>query len=226
MRLSACSQPTQAGAGCWRSIGVYGNRACPELASWVHCRNCPVYSRTALEVLNRPLPPGYLRQWTEYYAMEAKPRRLTASSAVPFRIGSEWLSLPTKCFQEITERRPIHSIPRARPMVLGLANIRGELLICVSLGHLLGLPDIPPRNFFRANYERLLVLSWLGRRIGFPVNEIQGPHRFYIEDVKPPPAALVKAHAAYAESVLSWRERTLVLLDPDLLFSALNRNLT
>lgn len=220
------SQPTQGVAGCWRGIGVYGNGTCPELASHVHCRNCRVHARAALEVLNRPLPAGYLRHWTEHHAAESRPRRLAASSAVPFRIGSEWLALPTKCFQEITERRPIHSIPRARPMVLGLANIRGELLICVSLGHLLGLPDVPPRNFFRANYERLLVLSWLGRRIGFPVNELKGPYRFCLEDVKPPPAALAKANAAYAESVLQWRETTLVLLDPDLLFSALNRNLT
>ncbi len=214
------------GPHCWRRIGVFGNAQCPELARLAHCRNCPVHAQAGLELLNQPAPDGYLRECTELYAREPRLKQLTPSSAVPFRLGSEWLALPTECFQEITERRLVHSIPRAAAIVLGLVNIRGELLICISLGHLLGLANMPPKNIFRAKYHRLLVLNWMARRVAFPVDEVQGPHRFYAEDVKPPPAALVKANAAYAESVLHWQERTLVLLDPDLLCSALNRNLT
>ncbi len=214
------------GAGCWRTVGTYGDRSCPELASWAHCRHCPVQEEATREVLNRPLPEGYLRHWTEKYARETPPGRSPSTSAVPFRIASEWLALPTRCFQEVTERRPIHSLPRSGTVVLGLANMRGELLICVSLGHLLGLANIPPRARIRSHYERLVVLYWAGHRIAFPVDEVQGPYRFYAEDMKPLPGALAKANPAYAESVLQWRTRTAVLLDADLLFSALNRNLT
>lgn len=212
--------------GCWRQTGVYGNRCCPDLALYLHCRNCPVYATAGSAVLQRPVPEDYLRQWTEYYSKERRMRPSTPSSAVPFRVGPEWLALPTECLQEITERRPIHSIPRSPPIVLGLANIRGELLICISPAHLLGLSHIPPRNFLRTGYHRLLVLFWAGRRFGLPVDEVQGPYRFYAEDAKEPPAALTKSDAVYAESLLQWQERTLVLLDPDLLCSALNRNLT
>jgi len=222
--LAGAQHPEQAG-GCWRLIGVFGDRRCPELARHVHCRNCLVYAKAAMEVLDQPLPRGYRQQWTEHYAQERKPRHFSSSSAVPFRVGSEWLALPTHCFQEVTERRPIHSIPRSHGMLLGLANIRGELLLCVSLGHLLGLVDTPPRNLVRVNYNRLLVVSWMDQRFGFPVNEIQGPYRFYVEDLNPPPAGLAKANAGFAASVLQWRDSRLVLLDPDRLFSALNRNL-
>ncbi len=215
-----------AGPGCWRLTGVYGNRQCPDLARHLHCRNCPVHAKAGLEVLNHPLPAGYVQHWTEHYAKECSFRQFAPSSAVPFRLGSEWLALPTECFQEITERRPIHSIPHSAPIVLGLANIRGELLICISLGHLLGLAHVPPRNLLRGGYQRLLVLYWMDRRFGFPVDEVHGPHRFHAEDVKPLPLALAKADATYAESILSWQERTLVLLDPDLLCSAMNRNLS
>ncbi len=167
-----------------------------------------------------------MNHWTEHYAKESKVRQLRPLSAVPFRVGAEWLALPTQCFQEITEWRPIHSIPRSTAIVLGLANIRGELLICISLGHLLGLAHISPRSALRTAYQRLLVFYWMGRRFGLPVDEVHGPHRYYAEDAKPPPAALAKTDTAYAESILEWRERRLVFLDPDLLCSALNRNLT
>ena len=216
---------TPGSPGCWRTVGVYGTGACPDLARYVHCRNCPVHGRTGLEVLNRPAPEGYQAQWTEHYAKAGKARASSSSSAVPFRLAAEWLALPTECLQEVTERRPIHSLPNARQTVLGIANMRGEVLICISLGHLLGPAGIQPRNILRTSYERLLVLNWAGQRVGFPADEVQGPHRFHAENVKPPPAALARANPAYAESVLQWRDRTLVLLDPDLLFSALNRNL-
>ena len=32
---------------CWNRIGVRGDRSCPELKQYVHCRNCPVYSAGA-----------------------------------------------------------------------------------------------------------------------------------------------------------------------------------
>ena len=43
-------------------------------------------------------------------------------------------------YEEIAERRSLHSLPhRRRGIVMGIVNIRGELLICASLGKLLGL---------------------------------------------------------------------------------------
>ena len=79
-------------------------------------------------------------------------------SIVIFRIGPEWLALPTRVFQEIAERRTVHSLPhRQHGVVLGLINIRGELLICVSLGQLLGLEQVPFREKSRTTYDRLVV---------------------------------------------------------------------
>jgi chemotaxis-related protein WspD len=211
--------------GCWSEIGVYGTSACAELEAHVHCRNCPTYAKAGLELLSRPLSAEYRREWSAHFAQPRTPRERSTTSAVPFRIGSEWLALPTRSFQEITERRPIHSVPHTRQMVLGLANIRGELLICVSLGHLLGLPNVPPRTILQAEFRRLLVLNWNGRRAGFPVHEVHGPTRFYPEQVKPTPAMLARSNTVFTESLLHWGQKTLALLDPDSLFSALNRSL-
>ncbi len=36
--------PMTAQGDCWNRIGVSGDRSCPELATVVHCHNCPVFS--------------------------------------------------------------------------------------------------------------------------------------------------------------------------------------
>ena len=186
---------------------MQGNASCPELQKFVHCRNCPVYSNAAVQLLDRPLLPQYRREWTEHFA---QPKQLAApakTSALLFRISAEWLALPTQAFQEVAEHRLVHSLPHRRQgIVLGLVNIRGELLICVSLGHLLGLERIPRRpKRPRRTYDRLLVTNWDGNRLVFPADEVRGIHRFQTSELKEPPATLAKSNLSYTQGLLSWQ---------------------
>ena len=212
---------------CWNQIGVHGSGSCPELQKFIRCQNCPVYSNAAVQLLDRPLLPQYRHQWTEHFA---QPKQLAApakASALVFRISAEWLAVRTQAFQEVAEHRPVHSLPhRQRGIVLGLVNIRGELLICVSLGHLLGLEHAPSGQTVRRTYDRLLVIGWDGNRLVFPADEVRGIHRFQMSEVKEPPATLAKSDSSYTQGLLSWSGRTVGLLDADRLFSSLNRSLT
>ena len=212
---------------CWKTIGVEGNGTCRELQAYVHCRNCPVYSAAGLQLLDRPLPANYRREWTEHFAQDKKLSVPAKTSVVLFRVGAEWLALPTHAFQEVAERRAMHTLPHRRQgLVLGLVNIRGELLICVSLGRLLGLEEEAPRDKPRAICDRLLVANWDGNRLTFPVDEVHGTHRFHSDDLKEPPATVAKSALTYTRGIFPWRERTVGFLDADLLFSTLNRSLT
>jgi chemotaxis-related protein WspD len=212
---------------CWSAVGVYGTGTCPKLESYVHCRNCPVYSSASLQLLNRPPPVEYRREWTSHVALERQTRPPVKLSAVLFRIQREWLALPTQLFQEVAERRPIHSLPhRRRGPVLGLANVRGELLVCVSLGHFLGLEPLPEPEELRAKYARLLVVCGHRERLAIPADEVHGPHSFAPQELQPPPATLTQSNLRYTQSVLHWQERAVGLLHPDLLFSTLNRSLS
>jgi chemotaxis-related protein WspD len=212
---------------CWHDIGVYGTGKCPELPKFVHCRNCPVYSSAAVQLLDRALSPEYRREWTAHFAQEKRHTTPGKISAVVFRIHSEWLALPTQAFQEVAERRPIHSLPhRKKGIVLGLVNIRGELLICVSLGRLLTMEELPAHEGSHASPNRLLVVTWDGHRFAFPVDEVHGIHRFQPDDLKEPPATVARSHPAYSRGVFLWRNRSTGFLDADSLFSTLNRSLT
>jgi chemotaxis-related protein WspD len=214
-------------APCWNQIGVQGDRSCPELQKFVHCRNCPVYSSAGMALLNRPLPAQYRRAWSEHFAQEKKLQSPANSSALLFRISGEWFALPTRAFQEVAERRRVHSLPHRRQgLVLGLVNIRGELLLCISLGHLLGVERLPQREELRTAHHRLLVANWEGNRLAFPVDEVQGTHRFHTQDLKAPPATVAKAGGSYTQGILVWRERRAGYLNAEALFASLNRSLT
>jgi chemotaxis-related protein WspD len=211
---------------CWNEIGVQGNASCPELQQFIHCRNCPVYSKAGVQLLDRPLLPEYRRMWTEHFTQTKKLPGQARQSALLFLIDTEWLALPASAFQEVAERRPVRSLPHRRQgVVLGLVNVRGELLICVSLAHLLGLTRSLLRDTPHTGYDRLLVAKWDGHRFVFPADEVHGILRFQAPELQEPPATLTKSRLTYIQGILQWRDRAVGLLNAELVFSSLNRSL-
>lgn len=211
---------------CWNRTGVEGDGSCAELEQYIHCRNCPVYSHAGSQILNRTLPPGYRQEWTEYFAEKKKPAAGSRISVVIFRLGAEWLALPAQCFQEVTEHRPVHSLPhRGHGVVLGLVNVRGELLVCVSVTRLLGLDQGASPEKLHSYYARLLVFIRDGSRLTFPADEVHGIHRLHPEEVTRPPMMTTKAALTFTQGVFSWQQKMVGLLDPELLFSTLDRSL-
>ena len=246
--LQFANPDTESGAtqvhDCWGTIGVNGNGTCRELEKFVHCRNCPVYSAAGLQLLNRPLPMDYRRERTLHYAEAKTITHPPKTSLVIFRLGPEWLALPTTAFQEVAERRFLHTLPhRRRSVVLGLVNIRGELLLCVSLARLLGLEQTTDHTTSGLVsgpvvpfHDRLLVTNWDGQRLVFTVDEVHGIHRFHRHEMKEPPTTISKSARTHTQGIFPWppaqgglrpggRERWVGFLNPDSLFAALNRAL-
>jgi len=209
---------------CWGEIGVYGDGSCARLSECVHCRNCPIYSAAALQLLERPMPAEYRREWTRHFAGEEKRPTPGRLSALLFRIEAEWLALPTQAFQEVAERRQIHSLPHRRDgLALGIVNIRGEILTCAALGRMLGLEQ--SRRGGAKHYDRLLVVNWEDQRLAFPVDEVHGIERFQVKELRLPPATVVKSTEFYSQGILNWHRRSVGYLDAAALFRALNRSL-
>jgi len=213
-------------ADCWNKIGVRGDGSCRELDKHVHCRNCPTYAAAASVLLDRDLPPAYLDEWTQHFSRERRVEELDTEAIVVFRIGDEWLGLPAAVFSEFVDTRAVHSLPHRRNgVLLGLTNVRGELLVCVSLAKVLGIAKETQKPRQHAVYGRLVVIRDQDSRMVFPVDEVHGIHRFHPGDLTEVPATVAKATATHTKAMLPWENRAIGCLDEQLLFYTLNRSL-
>jgi chemotaxis-related protein WspD len=184
-------------------------------------QHCASVSR----LLDREVSEDYLREWTALVAAEKSVAEVGTKSVVIFRIGTEWLALPTGMFQEVGEHCTLRTLPHHRGGILsGLVNVRGELLLCVSLEALLGLEKAAEVTK-GDSLGRLLICNSPGGRLAFPVSQVYGVDRYHPGDLRDAPATLAKAAGVYIVGVLPWKEKTVGCLDDQLLFYALDKGL-
>ncbi|WP_335015079.1 chemotaxis protein CheW [Nostoc sp.] len=225
---------------CWNFIGIQGDRSCPQLATYTHCRNCPVYSTAGRHLLERPIPGDYRYQWTQLLAeSRTDENSLMPSHALPttqitvviFRLQREWLALSAQIFKEMASPSVIHSLPhRSNQILRGLVSIRGELLLCISLSHLLNLEvaDTPVETVSPVVYSRMVVLEKASNTWVFPVDELYGVHRFHRDELQDAPKSLTQGTQAYTKGLFHWqsgvsRSHSVSYLDDELLFTTLAR---
>ncbi len=206
---------------CWRDIGIHGNRSCPELSHHTHCHNCPTYTHTARQLFDRPHPQSSDLSTPQSLPKHHHSSEVENSSLALFRICQQWFALPAHLFQQVLPQQTVRPIPhRSNPILKGLVNIQGELLLCVNLKNLLDIPDEASNQ----GIPRLIIVEWETDRWSFIVDEFQGiesiaPHQFIT-----PPSTVLTNTQTFTHSLLPWNEGTNVnCLDEFLLFEALER---
>jgi len=155
-----------------------------------------------------------------------------------FRSGGEWLALRTALFEEIVRVRPVHTVPSLKnPAFLGLVNISGELLPCLSLPEVLGATGIggtaanagaqaPEKTQGRAATARMAVVAGPGGRFVFPVDEMAGAHRLKDAERRAAPATVSRAPVHLTSGVFSHKGELVGILDEAPFFEALLRSIT
>jgi chemotaxis-related protein WspD len=221
---------------CWSKIGVAGDRSCPELEGFIHCRNCPVLAEAARSFFDREPPEGYLETWSEILQTPEEETEADSVSMLIFRVAREWLSLPTTLLVEVTEMKPLHTIPHRRGGILeGLVNIRGQLQLCVSLKRLLGIDDsstlpIPQDNLppliAEASARRLLVLEDGDERWVIAADEVAGVHAVPRSRLRSVPATVGQAGSRHAEALVDWKDTVVGFLDGERLLEHLRTELS
>lgn len=224
---------------CWNYIGVDGDRSCADLETVIHCHNCPMYSTEGRSLLERVAPFDYINEWTAVLAeTQEEPSRafdlavgfrigraVDTVSVIVFRLSNELFALPVRVLQEVTDPCVIHTLPhRSNDLLLGLVNIRGEILLCASLSHLLGLESATNPPSSRVNL-RMLVVGHKNSKWVFPVNEVHRIHRFHLNELKAAPVVVSKANETYTQAVIDWQNEKVNYLDAELLFDTLDRRI-
>ncbi len=220
---------------CWHQIGVNGDRSCPELERYVHCRNCPAFAAAARNFFDRPAPAGYLSEWSNWLSDvdadsradrgesggedddEGRVARREGTSVLIFRLGEETLAFRTRAVAEVTTPRPVHRVPhRSGRLLAGLVHLQGRAQLCVSLHGLLGInPTGEPRRLIVLR-DRRRAEFWV-----FGADEIVGIRRVPRDQWQPVPSTLANPAVGFSEAVFAWDSRAVGLLDERRIFDGL-----
>ena len=204
---------------CWSRIGVAGDRSCPELETFIHCRNCPVLAEAARTFFDRPAPDGYVESWSAILDEPPVAATPDATSVLIFRLGDEWFALPTSVLVEVTILRPLHSVPhRTGGVLAGIVNVRGQLQLCISLSSLLALEartvDRPDDDIgLTGTAGRLLVVEWNACRWVFAVDQVAGVHSVPRAAMRSVPSTVSQASHRATQALFDWQNESVGLLD-------------
>jgi len=214
---------------CWTTIGIRGDRSCPELSKHVHCRNCQRYESAVRGLLNHEPPETYVEEFTKIIAEPEIKEAGQKQTVMVFRLGAEWLALPAGLFVELARPRPIRRIPhRSNAIFLGLVSIRGDIQLCFSVG---GLLDVHPAEDGKAApsaglLRRFCVISKLNRTLVFPADEVHGLGGYAENELQPVPVTVAKTLQKYTVGVITINNRQTGLINDDLLLAAFERSLS
>ena len=185
-------------------------------------------AKSANKLLERAPESSYTEEWTALLAKEQdQPRDTHEVASILFRIGQEWLAFPAIYLHEVTNNKVVHKIPHQRnTMFKGLVNLRGQLRICISLGHLLEIKESAvPSKTHGLNYKRMISIGRDGSQWIFPVDEVSGVYHFNLDHMKYVPVTVVKSKVNFLKGVILHEGMNIGYIDEELLFASLQRSL-
>lgn len=212
---------------CWNRIGVAGDQSCPKLQQHIHCRNCDVYAMAAQRNLQRAVGDDYKKDWAAHFRRAATDTQTLDASCLVFRIGREWLSLPTRLFVSVAPHATPHRLPhRSGRGLTGIVNVGGTLYPCMSLAELLGIDDSEGEAASnRHTFARLLLLQWEDQAYALPAADLHGILRYASATVQAPAATINKGLSRFLSGVIAHEDMHIGVLDAALIGYQLARTL-
>ncbi len=115
---------------------------------------------------------------------------------------------------------------RKKEVLKGVVNVHGEIQICVSLKHLIGLEehDKDKEKEQKLN-DRMMVVNKDGDVWVFPVKEIHGIHHVHPDLFQNVPVTISKSKSTFTKEIFKWEDKHVALLDDELLFYSLKRSI-
>ncbi|NND45583.1 MAG: purine-binding chemotaxis protein CheW [Xanthomonadales bacterium] len=135
-------------------------------------------------------------------------------AGVIFRIGDVQLTCGIDRVQEFIPPPPVTRVPGTKPWILGLANVRGDLVTIIDLPCYLS----GERSAVTAR-SRLLSATLRGRPVGLLVDEVFGQRNFVRNEATPAGLGEDEVLHAYVRKQFRAGKDTWGELDLDLLFN-------
>ena len=158
---------------------------------------------------DQPEAPGAVSQPDVPPALRGQVDQDThTSQVVSFRLGEEEYGVDIMTVQEIILLGCITQVPEVPDHVLGVINLRGNVIPILNLRRRFGMPDQEPED-----ETRIVVMNLNGRTVGVVVDGVSEVLRLSLDDISPPPQSLSGVGKEYINGLAHNGERLLILLN-------------
>jgi purine-binding chemotaxis protein CheW len=125
-----------------------------------------------------------------------------------FYVGEALCGMDILKVQEINKLIEMTRVPQAPEYVLGILNLRGEIVTVVDLGNKLGL-----KSTEMSDKTRNIIVNSNGEHIGLMVEQISDVIHAEWEKVEAPPANIGGVQGKYFTGVFKTEDRLIGILD-------------
>ena len=132
---------------------------------------------------------------------------MEATKQVIFKLGQEEYGLDILIVNAIESYAGVVPVPNSPDYILGMLNLRGEVIPVFSLRVKFGLPEV------ETSTEQLIVTKTNDMMVGFKVDAICGIVEFDEKELNDVPMIVRSENTKYAKKVANKDNKMIILLD-------------
>ena len=127
---------------------------------------------------------------------------------VTFNLEDETYGINVMQVQEVLRSTEVAPVPGARPYVLGIINLRGNVVSVIDARTRFGLPAIESTDL-----TRIIVIETRAQIIGILVDSVAEVVDIMASEIEAPPSVGNEDSSKYIDGVVSRGEKLLILVD-------------
>ncbi len=137
---------------------------------------------------------------------------------IAFLLNEELIGINIKNVTKITKRLDITPVPKTKEYILGVMNLRGNIVPVVNLKKMLNLPNAEDKD-----QDFIIIIDSSIGNIGLMIDQVVGAITIDEEEILPAPINSIGIDSKYITGVIVTNEEygdknLLILLDIDKLF--------
>ena len=147
--------------------------------------------------------------------MEKKENLSTSLQIVCFKIGKEEYGLDILLVQEILRLPKVTTLPKSKPYLMGVIDLRGKVLPIVDLSKRFGIAS--DKNM---ENSRAIVVTIGGKKVGLGIDSVSHVIKVNTNDIEAPPAVVKGISGRYIVGIAKVDNGFIILLNINQLFSS------
>lgn len=130
-----------------------------------------------------------------------------------FKVGSEIYGLKLKQAKEIIKPPKVTNVPNTEEYILGVINLRGQVIPVINLKNKLGLKEDDIKDLSKAKNKKIVVINIKDMLIGLYVDGVNEVMNLAVEDIEGVADNKTGIRDEYIKGVSTFSDVLIIVLD-------------